>query len=242
MDGEAVKELVKAFREPMAFGDLIARPNDWTISDQRALTKAPTAETLLVATLGAVRDYIAANRDALALDHVVVHVKSPAEVQVSGPLSAERVRETFLAAKAADFTDGFLGKFHSLEDFIIGLQVRFIAGDDRQRLLTLLSNVKHETVKSALDDGMTQIVQARAGVALVSDVAVPNPVTLTAFRTFRDIPQPSSIYVVRVSGQSGGLPQVGLFEADGGVWKLTAVERIKDWLTQNLPDTVAVLA
>ncbi len=84
------------------------------------------------------------------------------------------------------------------------------------------------------------MVQARAGVALVSDVAVPNPILLCPYRTFRDVPQPSSLFVLRVrSGQ--GLPEAGLFEADGGAWRLTAIERIKQWLTEQLPAAVAVL-
>ena len=49
--------------------------------------------------------------------------------------------------------------------------------------------------------------------------------------------------VLRVNqGKSGGLPEVGLFEADGGAWKLTVVDRVRDWLTEKLPSEVAVLA
>jgi hypothetical protein len=129
------------------------------------------------------------------------------------------------------------------EDFILGLQVRFADADERKRVLALLSNVKHETVKTALDDGVTQVVQARAGVALISDVAVPNPILLTAYRTFRDITQPSSLFVLRVqAGRAGGLPEVGLFEADGGAWRLSSIERIQEWLVAALPAGVAVLA
>lgn len=245
MNGEAVKELASQFRKPADIGGFLARPNDWAIEDPASLIKpGPSAKTLTVATLGAVRDYLAANKDALDLTRIVVHVVSPSRVDISGPLAERtRVRETFVSAVASDTTDGFLGKFMSLDEFLIGLQVRFIDADDRGRLLALLSNVKHETVKTALDDGVTQVVQARAGVALVSDVAVPNPVLLCPYRSFRDIVHPSSLFVLRVnSGRTGGLPEVGLFEADGGAWKLTATERVKDWLTTALPTDVAVLA
>lgn len=245
MDGETVKQLAERFREPHELNGFLVRPHDWAIEDPDSLIKAgPAAKTLSVSTLGAVRDYLAANKDALPLDRVVVHVSAPNLVQVLGPLAERaRSREMFLSAMAIDTTDGFLGRFMSLEDFLIGLQIRFRDVDDRKRLLSLLSNVKHETVKTALDDGVTQVVQARAGVALISDVAVPNPVLLSAYRTFRDITLPSSLYVLRVnSGKTGGLPEVGLFEADGGAWKLTAIDRVHDWLTDALPKTVAVLA
>jgi hypothetical protein len=245
MDGAAVEQIAGLTQKPMELGGLLFRPNNWTVDDPAALVKSgPSAKTLGVSSLGAVRDYLMANRDKLALDSVVVHVSDASSVRVLGSLSDRtRVREQFIEASAVDLTNGFLGKFMTLEEFVIGLQVRFSDADDRKRLLALLSNVKHETVKTALDDGVTQVVQARAGVALVSDVAVPNPVLLCAYRTFRDIVQPSSLFVLRVqSGRSGGLPEVGLFEADGGSWRLTAIERVRTWLSDALPSTVSILA
>lgn len=245
MDGEAVRELAALVKEPRRIGEYILRPNDWVAEDFDSLIKpGPSAKTLTVATLGAVRDYLTANKDGLALDKLVVHIESPSKVSVLGPLSDRaRVRETYLAAVASDLTDGFLGRYMPLEDFIVGLQVRFTDADDCKRVLALLSNVKHETVKTALDDGVTQVVQARAGVALVSDVAVPNPVLLCGLRAFRDIRQASSLFVLRVqSGKLGGLPEVALFEADGGAWRLTVIERVREWLSAALPASVSVLA
>ncbi len=238
MNGEAVKEFATRIRGPQEIaGDFIAHPNDWHIKDKAALIAAgPLAAKLSVWSLGAVRDYLHANRDALPLDRLVVHVASPSIVRVFGPLAERaRSRELFLESTCVDLADGFLGKFMSIEEFLIGIQVRFADADDRKRILGLLSNVKHETVKTAMDDGVTQVVQARAGVALISDVAVPNPVLLVAYRAFRDIVQPSSLFVLRVNaGKSGGLPEVGLFEADGGAWKLAAIERVREWLAAHI--------
>lgn len=245
MDAEAVQAFVSSVRKPQQIGEFLFRPNDWTVDDPASLVKGgPAAKPFGVATLGAVRDYLRANRDGVPLDKVAVHVESPSRVTVGGALrERSRDRELYITAQAADLTDGFLGRFMPLEDFLIGLQVRFVDADDRKRVLSLLSNVKHETVKTAMDDGVTQVVQARAGVALVQDVAVPNPVTLCAYRTFRDIPQPVAPFVLRVNGgKPGGLPEVGLFEADGGAWKLTTIERVRDWLIEALPQNVAVLA
>lgn len=245
MDGAAIENIIAAAKAPRELNGFILRPTDWVAEDPAALIKpGPTAKTLGVATLGAVRDYISANKDALDLTKLAVHVVSPSTVHVLSPLDARsRTREMFLAATAGDLTDGFLAKYMSLEDFIVGLQVRFADADDRKRILSLLSNVKHETVKTAMDDGVTQVVQARAGVALVSDVAVPNPVLLCGLRAFRDVVQSSSLYVLRVQGgRTGGLPEVALFEADGGAWRLQALERVREWLVAALPKDVAVLA
>lgn len=140
-----------------------------------------------------------------------------------------------------NLTDGFMGKFMSLEEFIIGLQSRFAESDERAALLRLFSNVKNETVKVASDDGFGQTVMAKAGAVLVSEERVPNPVELTPFRTFREVMQPASSFLLRLQGGGVHLPTVGLFEADGGAWRLIAVDRVRDWLVNELPEGVAVL-
>jgi hypothetical protein len=246
MDGDAINNLVGLTSRPQLVGEFLLRRNDWVVEDPAALVKpGPTAKTLGVSTLGAVRDYLTANKDTLDLARLVVHVVSPNVVQVLGPLDTRaRQREVYLTATVSDLLHNFLGTFMALSDFLIGLQVRFVdGGDDRARVLALLSTVKDETVKTALDDGMTQVVEGRVGVALVRDVAVPNPVTLTGFRTFRDVVHPASLFVLRVqAGKPGGLPTVALFEADGGAWQLQAIARVRDWLTEALPKDVAILA
>ena len=57
-------------------------------------------------------------------------------------------------------------------------------------------------------------------------VPVPNPVALVPFRTFIEVEQPESKFVFRVKDG----PQMGLFEADGGEWRLAAMLRIKEYL------------
>ena len=245
MDGTAVEALAGLMKKPQAVDGLHYWPSGWSVQDPAALVKAgPRMEPLVVSTLGSLRDYLTANRDALTLASVQVLVDSPMKIRVFGPPNGrDRTREYFATAQCLDMTDGFIGKYMSLEDFILGLQVRFVDAEQRAALLTLLSSVKNENVKTATDDGFSQVVQARAGVVLMGEVAVPNPVALTAYRTFRDIPQPTTIYVLRLQqGKEGGLPTVGLFEADGGAWRLTTVARIKDWLMNELPAIVAVLA
>jgi hypothetical protein len=155
MEGSVIENIAALVRKPMMVGDLLLRPDDWCVEDPESLIKpGPTAKTLIVSTLGSVRDYLTANKDGLPLDSIQVHIVGPTSVQVLGPLDVRaRVRETFVAAIATDLTDGFIGRFMSLEDFLVGLQIRFADADDRRRMLALLSNVKHETVKTALDDG-----------------------------------------------------------------------------------------
>jgi hypothetical protein len=242
MDGTFVKELDAHFARPDRINEFVAMPPGWTLHDQVALVKpGPVAEKLAVYSLGALRDYILANRDALPLERLVVHVVSPNIVRLLGPLNMRsRDREVFVEALAMNLLDNFVGKWMPQEDFIIGLQTRFDSSLDRNLVLQFASTMTHEAVNTSADDGIGQTVTAKAGVALRATVPVPNPVKLVPFRTFREVQQPDSLFVLRVNPQT----QLGLFEADGGAWRLQAIERIGVWLTQELRETkdIAILA
>lgn len=248
MKGEELQALVDRLSEPVELGDLVAIPPNWKIQHMHELAKAapaaPKATALPVATLGALRDYLKTNRDALTVDKLIVHVETPNRVTVGSPLrEPARDREIYITAQTPDMTDGFLAKFLSAEEFNIGLQVRFTDAEHRGDLLKMVSSVRTEQSADAIDNGVSQTLEARAGAVLRSQVQLPNPVTLAPYRTFRDILQPSSPFVLRARAEQGELPTLALFEADGGSWKLTAISRIKDWLEIELKDlNVAVLA
>jgi hypothetical protein len=105
-----------------------------------------------------------------------------------------------------------------------------------------VGNIKEENVRQTGDDGVTQTVTAKSGIARVEDVSVPNPVHLAPFRTFREVSQPLSPFVLRMKqGREGGLPTVALFEADGGKWKLDAIQFIRDYLAGKI-ETVPIIA
>src|SRR5437870_4623366 len=85
-------------------------------------------------------------------------------------------------------------------------------------------------------DGFSQTVTVKAGITRVEKAIVPNPVTLIPFRTFREVEQPSSSFILRLTG--GEKPKAALFEADGGQWKLEAIKNIKaffDGKDLNIP-------
>lgn len=94
-----------------------------------------------------------------------------------------------------------------------------------------------EAVKNVSDDGLTQTINVRAGITRVGEVDVPNPVTLRPFRTFPEIEQPASQYVLRLrsGGKGGGPPECALFGVDSGLWEIEAIALIKSWLQERLP-------
>src|SRR5690606_26037278 len=114
------------------------------------------------------------------------------------------------------------------------LQSAFVKNDDRDVILKVVGNVKEEDVKTYGDDGVSQSVTAKVGVATVGQVEVPNPVSLKPYRTFAEVEQPESEFIFRMKNG----PRCSLFEADGGAWKLQAISNIKSYLSAALEEEV----
>lgn len=84
--------------------------------------------------------------------------------------------------------------------------------------------------------GNALIIGEKYGNAGKEDVIVPNPVTLRPYRTFLEVEQPESKFIFRIREGSDGQPMFKLVEADAGLWKYEAVDAIKKYLTENLPE------
>ena len=83
------------------------------------------------------------------------------------------------------------------------------------------------------DDGVTQKATIKTGLASKGAAIVPNPVTLKPYRTFLEVDQPASDFIFRMKEYSGSIG-CALFEADGGAWKIEAMQNIKTYLQKEL--------
>lgn len=207
------------------------------------------AETLTVHTLSGLVDYLASNVDRLTWDELAIHIVGPGAVNLVTMFEGRPRRRNVIIAVKFDGLGFKFGHFYSCEEFNITLQSLFVDDADRAGVLKVVGNIKQEAVGQFDDDGITQTVTARAGIARVETVAVPNPVTLKPYRTFLEVEQPESPFVLRVKGSdSGNMPSCALFEADGQRWKLAAIENIARHLRVKIAeldepmDSIAVIA
>ncbi|QIC07653.1 hypothetical protein GOP56_20015 [Brevibacillus sp. 7WMA2] len=164
---------------------------------------------------------------------LMVHVVSPTEVQCFTTFNRDYQRNFMICAKAMIPQFRF-DNWYDPENFNIKLQSCFVANEDRDIMLKVVGNIKEESVNTVGDDGVSQAVVAKTGVATVANVKVPNPVLLKPYRTFVEVDQPESDFIFRM--KSG--PSCALFEADGGAWKLEAMRNIKEFLAENLQEQV----
>ncbi len=207
--------------------------------------QAPLPLTVQLHTLTAVADYLGENPDGLELDHLVVHVLSPKEVRVLSRLTGPFEERSVYLASVHTLPEFEFGRYYDIESFVIALQSQFVQSELVLSILQLVGTISDDMIRTYADDGVTQEVTAKNGIGRVENRAVPNPVLLRPFRTFAEIEQPEGRFVLRMksgSGTTNGRPAIALFEADGGVWELSAIHTIRDWLRGTIPEEVAILA
>lgn len=141
-------------------------------------------------------------------------------------------RDSLYAAKAD--VPGFRSGFRNAEEAIIQLRSLFIPNEGSAYLLDLLSRMNKENGVTTQDNGVTQTVTARQGIALNENVTVKPRVSLQPFRTFLEVPQPESEFLLRIDEHGN----IGLFEADGGVWKLEAKRNVAAYFARELKDLI----
>ena len=189
------------------------------------------AETLTVSTLTGLVDYIKSNIDELP-EKLLIQVRSHKEVALYSPLNIDREREQYINAEAILPNNVVYDRFLSTEQFNIMLQSSFVDVGTKLTLLKYTGLVQDEAVKTTGDDGVSQQVTVKTGVASVGQAIVPNPVELAPYRTFPEVEQPISRFIFRM--QEG--PKAAIFEADGGAWRNKAILNIKEYLQEELKE------
>lgn len=164
---------------------------------------------------------------------IFIQVKNHREVEVISTYD-EQYSRCFMYYCAADTPRISLDKFIPYENAVIELRSLYIPNDGTKYLLKLLSCISSESKVVSTDNGVTQAVEAKSGIALSQMVEVEPRVSLKPFRTFVEVEQPESDFLLRIDG--GG--KVGLFEADGGVWKLEATRNIAAYFEKELADLI----
>lgn len=211
--------------------------NNFNLKQLEEIRHYPSA--LHLNTLTSLVDYILSGLNGLLEQKLIVVVDNPREVYVYTE-DDDRQKRTTLAIVEAVIPDFKFDKYYDMESFNIALQARFIDTDDRGLVIDYASKISIENGADIEDDGISQVTTIKNGIASKGKAKAPNPVTLAAYRTFNEVEQPSSKFVFRIN-KDGNL---ALFEADGGAWRLQAIQNIADYLRASFADfdNITVLA
>ena len=184
-------------------------------------------------SLGGLVDFIKADVDGLFQDDEVRHivrVVSTKRVEVLSPMRGFYKERDIVAKCDALVPNIQFDTYMDVDEFQIMIQSRFAESDNRAKVLLISGSLRTEQSGQIADDGVSQKVTINRGVATAENVTVKNPVVLKPLRTFYEVDQPESPFILRFDENA----RAALFEGDGGAWKLRAVDNIRAWLADKL--------
>ena len=116
---------------------------------------------------------------------------------------------------------------------MIALRTRFQESADSEYALKLLSDITTGSKVTYNDNGVATAIVTQSGIALPQNTNIRPIIKLRPYRTFQEVEQPESQFLIRVSERG-----IRFAEADGGMWKLQARKTIKAFLEEQLADLV----
>lgn len=197
----------------------------------------PKVEPVTIHTLDGICEYITSGalaKDGFSIDSVMLVIEDEKTVNLISNTNNNGERATIMRARAMTPTIHF-DTYFSQELFVVMMQSCFVRGneDNLDFVLEVVGNIAEENVRETADDGVTQVVTVKSGVTLRKITALPNPVTLTPYRSFIEIEQPTSNFLLRMDKG----PALKLIEADGAAWKIQAMQRINDYIYNRLSES-----
>lgn len=194
-----------------------------------------TPDTLLLNSLDALVKLV--KTETLRLYCSPLYITIPTHKAVScftSPYDSERMQRRFYyEVKATDVPGWEDETTLGFEQALIALRTRFQQTNDTLYLLKLLSEITSGATVTRNDNGIATTVVSKKGIDLQQNEVIRPIVGLKPYRTFQEVEQPESQFLIRVSERG-----ISFVEADGGMWKLAARNTIKSYLEEAFADEV----
>lgn len=191
-------------------------------------------EQITLSSLDALIQFV--KREALnANDHVFITIPNHETVCCfTEPIKDLRWNRVYLyTAKATDVPGWNKEVKMGFEEAMIALRTRFTPTPDTDYALRLLSSITTGGKVTFNDNGVATSIVTQKGIALQENTEIRPIVRLSPYRTFQEVPQPESQFLIRVSERA-----ITIVEADGGMWKLQARRNIMQFLAAELAEEI----
>jgi hypothetical protein len=241
MDIEAIKKIEQLVEDGMVI-EVDGNYPKYTASTLKPIIYNPKPETVIVHNLRGFCGFIKNDIDKAikGKPHLIVVNDHKSVNLISEADDAEQKRTVLVSAEISEELKEFpFGRFLSQEEFAITFRSLFKQrkDDDFDYVLSYASKLIGGTQIELEDDGVTQkVAVARSVSGALKDKVVLKPIVkLSPYRTFREVEQPESEFLLRIR-LSGEVPQIALFEADGGAWVNKATENIVKYIESSVSD------
>lgn len=205
------------------------------------LVEEPVPNTIQFSCLDSVIGYINSSIDSLIAERLFLNVIAPDTVVLLSYIEMSTMQRAIWCGARLMAHQFAFGNSMGQEEFTIALQTQFVQTLERDQLLKIVGSITADEITVSDDDGVTQRITLRSGVTLKDRIELPSPIVLTPYRTFREVDQVDSPFILRARKSSAGT-QLSLHEADGGAWKLEAVARVAQYLGAKITKPIPILA
>lgn len=223
---------------------LEANGGDWVPKWFRRVEheRLPEYPVVQLHTLYGVADYMNKNADmmeAMSMAEAFFVVTSPTSVELvlpHGDPSHGKRRQIVASASVSVPEPRVVGMWVPVEEALIELKSCFDQGsDDLDAVCKLLGNVRDESIRTQRDDGVTQIATVQEQVGIDESMPVPIDVMLAPHRTFPEVEQPTSPFLLRLKRDEQRGVLACLFASDNEGWRVEAVRNVADYLREVAP-------
>jgi hypothetical protein len=201
----------------------------------------PLDAQVKVTTLQGLADLISNKLDGLEPNNFLIHVEDGANVKLITKATDEYGRRLALVHATPVLFDRFrFGEWLRQDDFVIKVAALFSDADappgsggsnnDRSYVIKVAGSLTSGDNATSEVDAFTQRVTVKAGMNLPEAIEIKPFVNLAPYRIFPECQQIFSKFVFRAKvGDTGG-HMLMLAEADGGLWKVEAINEVRRYL------------
>jgi hypothetical protein len=144
-----------------------------------------------------------------------------------------RKRDEYITARYCGESFPF-GQYLEIEEAIIKMMCLFVDSERKSLLIAHLSSICSEEIVTSLDDGISQAVTVEKRTGRKDRATIDPIIELAPYRTFTEVEQPTSHFLLRMKNVNKDRPFVALFEADGGAWRVGACRNVAQYLRNKL--------
>lgn len=197
----------------------------------------PLDAQVRVNSLRGLADLISSKIDDMDAEKFLLHVEDGCNVKLINKETDQYGRRLVLIHATPVAFDRF--KFNDWirqDDFVIKVASLFSDADapngdnDRSYVLKVSGSLRGGENSVSEADAFTQRVTVKAGMELPEMIEIKPYVNLAPYRIFPECQQPFSKFIFRAKMSEGAIPQLMLAEADGGLWKVNAINEVRRFL------------
>lgn len=193
--------------------------------------KHPDPAIIYLSSLQSLLEYIEGKNDDA--EKYLIIANTPTNVSLYGEYLSDFGRRNNFVVCIHDELELPISSWTPQTEFIIKLNTLFSETPDLERLIHVVSNIADVAQNKFDDDGISQEVTMRAGIERLSKETVKNPFMLKPYRTFYEIDQIESPFILRIDKGESGI-EFNLFDSDGGIWQSKIISSIKEYLKTEL--------